>query len=166
VSSNLTDQQKPNPRRYLTLPIPLNNNYSQSPAEHYIACRSQMLNKSIEQQDISPETSSSITGTNINSIQSSMSHAEKMHKWHQEQTEKIFKKQKHRYVYGPPPSSSVTSPTSLGLQFSSAMYFSPVAPLNNIQSSMTSTRTIKKDNLTERSKANESRDRIKNMSSV
>jgi len=125
-----------------------------------------MLYKPNEQQDISPETPSSITVTSINSIQSPMSHTEKMHKWHQEQTKKIFKKKKHQYVYGPPPSSSVTSPTSLGLQFFPPMYFSPPTRLNNIQSSVPSTRTIKKDNLTERSKTNESRDRIKNISAV
>jgi hypothetical protein len=155
------NQQESKPSRQLTLPIPLNNNNSQSPAERYIFSRSQMLSYSNEQQDISPETPSSITGTNLSTLQSPMSHAEHMNKWHQKQTNEIKKKQKHRYVYGPPPSSSNTA-------FSSPMYCTPPIqsniPLssrrNDPQPSISLTHAVKNDNSTERSKKIESRNKF------
>jgi len=130
------------------------------------------LMSSNDQQDISPETplsiASSIPRTSINPIQSSMSHAERMYKWHQEEANKICKKQKHRYTYGPPPPSSRGIPTSLGSTFPPPMYLPPSTQLNlplssqrnNIQASMPSTHTIKKDKLTGQSKTTESRHKI------
>jgi hypothetical protein len=59
-----------------------------------------MLINSNEHQDISPENSSSITGTTSSSIQSTKSHDERMQKWQQKKVNEIHKKQKHRYVYG------------------------------------------------------------------
>ncbi len=95
-----SNQQNPTPRRHLTLPVPLNTTYPQSPAERYVTFLSQMLINSNEHQDISPESPSSITRTTCSSIQSPMSHAERMQKWQEKKVNEIYKKQKHRYVYG------------------------------------------------------------------
>jgi hypothetical protein len=117
-----------------------------------------MLN---EQQDISPETPSSITGTSLRTFQCLMSHDEYMNKWRKEKTNEIIKKQKHRYVYGTPPSSTRTA-------FSLPMYLTPSIqsnkPLssqrNDTQPSIPLTRTVKNDNSTERPKKMESRHRF------
>ncbi len=100
--------QKSTSRRHLTLPEPLNKNYSQSPAERYILSRSSMLRQSNEQQ----RTPSAASPTTIIPL----GHSERMHLWHQTKVNEIYKKQKHRYVYGPPP-------TSRGFPFSSPSFF-------------------------------------------
>jgi hypothetical protein len=111
-------QSKSNSRRHLTLPEPLNNNnYPQCSAELYVSARSQMLVPANEQKDLSPETPSSITASTINSFPLNMGYADVMNNWRQKKTYEICKKHKHRYVYGTPPSSSLTSPTALGFAF-------------------------------------------------
>jgi hypothetical protein len=149
------DQQESKSRRHLTLPVPLN---SQSQAERYILSRSQMVTNSNEQQDISPETPSSMTGTGPRTFQLPMSHDEYMRKWNKEKTNEIIKKQKHRYVYGTPPSSARTA-------FSLPMYLTPSIqsnkPLssqsNDTQPSIPVARAVKNDNSTEQPKKIESR---------
>ena len=95
-------------RHHLVLPITSTNNYQQSTAEQYILSRSQMTNSSPGSQDSSPETPTS-NATSISTVLSiPMTHTERMQNWQQQQTNNLYKKQKHRYVYGPPP----TSPSS------------------------------------------------------
>ena len=70
-----------------------------------------MLGQSNEQQH-TPSTASSTTNTTI----IPMGHSERMHLWHQTKVNEKRKKQKHRYIYGPPP-------TSRGFPFSSPSSF-------------------------------------------
>ncbi|CAF0774276.1 unnamed protein product [Adineta steineri] len=138
-------QQETKSRRHLTLPTLSNNNYTQSPAEQYILHRSQMLNISNEQQDSSPETPLSFTGTNLSTAQSPMSHTERMDQWREKQTNDFRKKHKHQYVYGSPSSSSSNQ------TFSTSMYSTPSissssSQRNNSTSSISSTAAVKNDN--------------------
>jgi hypothetical protein len=83
-----------------------------------------MFAESSEVQAISPSTpstASSITRTNVSSIQSPMGHSERMQQWQQKQANEICKKHKYRYAYGP-------RPTSWGLPFSSPTCFTPCSP--------------------------------------
>ncbi|UJR37260.1 hypothetical protein I4U23_029969 [Adineta vaga] len=90
-------------RDHLRLSVTPSDKLPESPAERYILSRSQMLNNS---QDISPETPSPIASTTLKSLRSPMNHSEWMQNWHQQQTNNLYKKRKHGYVYGPPPASS------------------------------------------------------------
>ncbi|CAF1388329.1 unnamed protein product [Adineta ricciae] len=122
AKSSIKKESKP--RHHLVLPITPSNNYQQSAAESYVLSRSQMLNSSPDSQDSSPETPISNT-TSISTILCiPMTHAERMQNWHQQQTNNLYKKQKHRYMYGPPPTSpssnySTAFNRSMSLQFPS-----------------------------------------------
>ena len=120
VTSSIKKESKP--RHHLVLPITPSNNYQQSAAESYILSRSQMLNSSPDSQDSSPETPMSNAASISTVLCMPMTHAERMQNWHQQQTNNLYKKQKHRYMYGPPPTSpSSNSSTvfnrSMSLQF-------------------------------------------------
>lgn len=112
----------------------------QSDAERYIAYRTQASFPPNEQQNLSPTTPLSAASTtsttgSTNPFLPLMTHAERMNKWQQERKQKIYKKQKHQYVYGPPPSAST-------------MNFIPFiqsnTPLSSERNSLQQTHTIKK----------------------
>jgi hypothetical protein len=153
-------ESKPSARRHLTLPEPLNNNnnyYPQSRAELYVLARSQMLSQANEQKDLSPETPLSITASSIHPFQLNLTHTELMNNWYQKKTYELRKKRKHGYVYGVPPKSPLTSPIGLGFTF---------PPSTQLLSQQSDIQSGKKDNLTDRSKTNESRSKLKLSSAV
>ncbi|CAF4758286.1 unnamed protein product, partial [Rotaria socialis] len=78
-----------------------------------------------EQTAISPETPSS-KHSGISPMQCPPSHNERMKQWYQEQAYNIAKKEKHRYVYGPPLSSPARTPTSLFESLFSTSYSKPI----------------------------------------
>ncbi|CAM4744580.1 unnamed protein product [Rotaria magnacalcarata] len=107
--STISNEEKSNRRRRLTLPVPLNNNSS--------------LN---EQTAISPETLSS-KQSGISPMQCPPSHNARMQQWYQGQAYNIAKKEKYRYVYGPPLSSPARTPTSLSESLFSTSYSKPIS---------------------------------------
>lgn len=106
-----SNEIKPNSRPYLTSPAPLYgpNSYPSSPAERYVAYRSQAM--------FSPETPSSISTHTIQPLEVSMSLAERLAKWRQKEVNAIYKKEKYRYAYGVTPPSPTAKPISLPLPF-------------------------------------------------
>jgi hypothetical protein len=96
-----------------------------------------MVSNTSDQQDVSPDSPSSITASlarsTISSIQSPLNHHELMHKWRQSKTCEINKKQKHRYMYGPPPPSSIRTPMLFDVQYASPMYFSTSTEVNSTE---------------------------------
>ncbi|CAF4926529.1 unnamed protein product, partial [Rotaria socialis] len=80
--STISNEEKSNRRRRLTLPVPLSNNSSLSEAERYISLKSQMLASPNEQTAISPETPSS-KHSGISPMQCPPSHNERMKQWYQ-----------------------------------------------------------------------------------
>lgn len=117
-------------RRHLTLNIPSAENYPQSAAERYILSRAQALNAQTGFSDMTPDTPSSVVSTHSSTASSPMSHIERMENWHAEQRTLIQKKQKHRYVYGPPPTTSpmrVSLPTPPASSSSSSASPSPTS---------------------------------------
>ncbi|CAF1553301.1 unnamed protein product [Rotaria magnacalcarata] len=124
--STISNEEKSNRRRRLTLPVPLNNNSSLSKAERYIILKSLMLSSPDEQTAISPETLSS-KQSGISPMQCPPSHNARMQQWYQGQAYNIAKKEKYRYVYGPPLSSPARTPTSLSESLFSTSYSKPIS---------------------------------------
>lgn len=89
---------------------------------------------------------------------------ERMQIYHQEQKRKAYKKRKHQYVYGPPPSSS-------NFRSFPAIFPTPSMQLSQTLSAERNTTqqphpTIKKNNLIERPKTSETRNTMKISSPV
>lgn len=114
-----SNEIKPNSRRYLTSPAPLYgpNSYPSSPAERYVAYRSQAMFQGCNRSDFSPETPTSISTHTIQPLEVSMSLAERLANWRQKEVNAIYKKEKYRYAYGVTPPSPTAKPISLPLPF-------------------------------------------------